>query len=123
MALFVSTLITVNLISTLKNMCMPSLELMILCNCLHEKVFVKIGPENGYCQVKAKESDKVKTAFQVSSLGFNGCNIMPFGLCSGPATFQRLMERCVGDQILRDCLIYLDDIIIFSATIDEHLER
>ena len=69
-----------------------------------------------------KEVDKAKTAFQVGSLGFYECNRMPFGLCNAPATFQRLMERCMGDLNLRDCLIYLDDIIIFSSTFDEHME-
>ena len=48
---------------------------------------------------------------------------MPFGLCNAPATFHRLMERCMGDLNLRDCLIYLADIIIFSSTFEEHLER
>ena len=44
---------------------------------------------------------------------------MPFGLCSAPATLQMLMERCMGDINLRDCLVYLD-IIIFSASFQEH---
>ena len=48
---------------------------------------------------------------------------MPFGLCNAPATFQRLMERCVGELNHKECLIYLDDIIIYSADIDSHLER
>ncbi|MCG7878036.1 MAG: DDE-type integrase/transposase/recombinase [Candidatus Thiodiazotropha taylori] len=48
---------------------------------------------------------------------------MPFGLCNAPASFQRLMERCMGELNLRDCLIYLDDIIIFSSTFEEHVER
>ena len=70
-----------------------------------------------------KEADKAKTAFQVGSLGFYECNRMPFGLCNAPATFQRLMERFMGDLNLRDCLIYLDDIIIFSSTFEENMEQ
>ena len=67
--------------------------------------------------------DKNKTAFQVGDLGFYEFNRMPFGLCNAPASFQRLMERCMGELNLRDCLIYLDDVIIFSSTFEEHLER
>ena len=48
---------------------------------------------------------------------------MPFGLTNAPATFQRLMESCLGDLHLQQCIIYLDDIIIFSKTPGEHLER
>ncbi len=48
---------------------------------------------------------------------------MPFGLTNAPATFQRLIERRMGDLNLKECLIYLDDIIIFSKTFEEHLER
>ena len=73
--------------------------------------------------MELKEEDKPKTAFQVGPLGFYECNRMPFGLCNAPATFQRLMERCMGELNLRDCLIYLDDIIVFSSTFEEHLER
>ena len=87
------------------------------------KYFSTLDLKSGYWQVEMKEADKAKTAFQVGSLGFYECNWMPFGLCNAPATFQRLMERCMGDLNLRDCLIYLDDIIIFSSTFDEHMER
>ena len=66
--------------------------------------------------MEMKEADKAKTAFQVGSLGFYECNRMSFGLCKAPASLQRLMERCMGDSNLRDCLIYLDDIIIVSST-------
>ena len=46
-----------------------------------------------------------------------------FGLCNAPATFQRLMETCLGDMHLQWCIIYLDDIIVFSKTPEEHIER
>ena len=87
------------------------------------KYFSILDIKSGYWQVEMKEADKAKTAFQVGSLGFYECNRMLFGLCNAPATFQRLMEMCMGNLNLQDCLIYLDDIIIYSSTFDEHMER
>ena len=87
------------------------------------KYFSKLDLRSGYWQVGVKESDKMKTAFSVGPLGFFECNRMAFGLCNAPASFQRLMERCTGELHLRECLIYLDDIIIFSKTFEEHLVR
>ena len=48
---------------------------------------------------------------------------MPFGLTNAPATFQCLMESCLGEMSLKWCIIYLDDIIVFSKTPEEHIER
>lgn len=48
---------------------------------------------------------------------------MPFGLCNAPSTFQRLTERMFGDQRFQTLLLYLDDIIVFSTTVAQHLER
>ena len=48
---------------------------------------------------------------------------MPFGLTNAPATFQHLMESCLGEMHLKWCIIYLDDIIVFSKTPEEHIER
>ena len=62
------------------------------------------------------------TAFTMGPLGFYECVQMPFGLTNAPATFQRLMESCLGDIHIKHCIIYLDDIIIFSKT-PEHLQR
>ena len=70
-----------------------------------------------------EEMSKQLTAFTVGPLGFYKCERMPFGLTNAPATFQRLMESCLGDLHLNWCIIYLDDIIVFSKTPKEHIER
>ena len=69
------------------------------------------------------EASKQYTAFTVGNLGFFECNGMPFGLCNAPATFQRLMQNCMGELNLIYCLIYLDDLIMFSQTAEEHLHH
>lgn len=48
---------------------------------------------------------------------------MPFGLCNAPSTFQRLMQRIFDDQQCQSLLLYLDDIVVFSSTVGQHLER
>ena len=87
------------------------------------KYFSKLDLRSGYWQVEIREEDKHKTAFTVGNLGFYECNRMAFGLTNAPATFQRLMERTMGDLNLRECLIFLDDILIFSQNFEDHLER
>ena len=69
------------------------------------------------------EKSKPLTAFTVGLLGFYECKRMPFRLTNAPATFQRLMETCLGDLNLHWCIIYLDDIVIFSKDLVSHLER
>ena len=66
---------------------------------------------------------KQYTAFTLGSMGLYECESMPFGLCNAPPTFQRLMLNCLGELNLTYCLIYLDDVIVFSHTEEEHLER
>lgn len=87
------------------------------------KYFSKLDLRSGYWQVEMNEDDKEKTAFTVGNMGFFECNRMAFGLTNAPATFQRLMERCMGDMNLKECLIFLDDILIFSETFEDHIER
>ena len=48
---------------------------------------------------------------------------MPIGLTNAPATFQRVMESCLGELHLTWCIIYLDDTIVFMQTVEEHLLR
>ena len=66
---------------------------------------------------------KQLTAFTVGPLGFYECKRMPLGLTNAPATFQGLMETCLGDLNLHWCIIYLDDTVIFSKDLASHLER
>ena len=85
--------------------------------------FSVLDMKSGYYQVELEESHKERTAFTVGPLGFYEYNRLPFGLTNSPATYQRLVEDILGDYHLRICLIYLDDIIIFSRTYEEHVDR
>ena len=87
------------------------------------KWFSALDLKSGYWQVPLAEEDKCKTAFTIGPLGFWEYECMPFGLTNAPAIFQRLMEDCMGDLHLKFCLLYLDDVIIFSRTYEEHLDR
>ena len=78
---------------------------------------------SGFWQVPMKEESKKYTAFTVANLGLYECERMPFGLCNAPATFQRLMQNTLGEINFNYCLVYLDDVICFSDTEDEHLKR
>ena len=69
-----------------------------------------------------EEEDKPKTAFWCP-LGFYEFNRMPQGICNAPATFQRLMEKCIGSMAFTDVLVYLDDLLVFSKTLEEHEEK
>ena len=85
--------------------------------------FTSLDLKSGYWQVELDEDSKALTAFTVGPLGFYQCECMPFGLTNVPPTFQRLVESCLGDMHLKWVIIYLDDIIIFSKTPREHIER
>ena len=77
--------------------------------------------KSGFWQIKMGEASKQYTAFTIGNLGFFECDRMPFGLCNALATFQGLMQNYLGELNLIYCLIYLDDIVIFSWTAEEHL--
>ena len=77
----------------------------------------------GFWQLPMDEESKQYTAFTLGSMGLYECESMPFGLCNAPPTFQRLMQNCLGELNLTYCLIYLDDVIVFSEMPEEHLQR
>ena len=86
-------------------------------------IFTSLDLKSGYWQVEMEEDSKPLTAFTVGPLGFYECERMPFGLTNAPATFQCLMENCLGELHLSWCIIYLDDIIVFSDNPADHLQR
>ena len=101
---------------------LPSIEESL--DCLNGAIiFTSLDLKAGYWQVEMEESSIPHTAFTLGPLGFYECVHMPFGLTNAPATFQCLMESCLGDYHLKYCIIYLDDIIIFSKTPEEHISR
>ena len=87
------------------------------------QIFSTLDLKAGYWQVEMAEECKAYTAFTCGSLGFHECDTMPFGATNAPATFQRLMHDCLGELNMNWCIVYLDDIIIFSDTKEEHLKR
>ena len=84
--------------------------------------FSTLDLTSGYHQVPVAEADIPKTAF-VTKHGLFECLTLPFGLCNGPSTFQRVMELALRGLQWITCLIYIDDIIVFAKTEEEHLAR
>ena len=86
------------------------------------KLFSVLDLASGYWQVELDPADKDKTAF-ATPFGLHQFRVMPFGLTNAPSTFQRLMSLVLSGLCWETCLVYLDDIIVFSQTVAEHLQR
>ncbi|KAL7866135.1 hypothetical protein SRHO_G00113820 [Serrasalmus rhombeus] len=86
------------------------------------KWFTVLDLRSGYYQIPMSDSDKEKTAF-ICPLGFYQFERMPQGISGAPSTFQRVMERTVGDMNFLEVLVYLDDLIVFGKSLEEHEER
>ena len=86
------------------------------------KIFTKLDLASGYHQIAMEDDSIYKTAF-TTSLGQWEFMVMPFGLCNAPATFQRLMNKVFAAEVNDFILVYLDDILIFTNSIEEHWEH
>ena len=85
------------------------------------RFFSTMDLKSGFWQVKMAKDSQQYTAFTVGSMGVYEFLRMPYVLCNALATFQRLMQNCLGELNLTYALIYLDDVIVFSRTEEEHL--
>jgi len=86
------------------------------------RYFSTVDLASGYHQIPIAEKDREKTAFTTIEGHYEYLR-MPFGLMNAPATFQRLMDRLLYAIKGNECLVYLDDIVIFSSTMEEHRSR
>lgn len=82
--------------------------------------FSTIDLAKGFHQILLKEEDRKKTAFS-TPFGHYEFVRMPFGLKNAPSTFQRLMNSLLRNFINRTCVVYMDDILIFSTSLTEHI--
>ncbi len=89
------------------------------------QLFSTLDLRSGYWQVEMEEGDKEKTAF-VTDRGLWQFNVMPFGLCNAPATFERLMDRVLAGLPPEVAMVYIDDILVSGKTFEDqikHLEQ
>lgn len=86
------------------------------------KIFSTIDLESGFHQVLIKENDREKTGFSINGAKYEFIR-MPFGLKNAPSIFQRCVDDILRDFIGKFAYVYIDDVLVFSSTPEEHLEH
>ena len=86
------------------------------------KIFSLVDMKSGYFQCSVAPEDKPKTAF-ATQFGLFQWKVMPMGMCNSPSTFQRLMDLLMAGLTWHGVLIYIDDLLIYGNSFDQHFDR
>ena len=107
---------------TIKNAYPIPLVLSVFESMKGAQYFTKLDLKSAYNLIRIKEGDEYKTAFR-TEFGHYEYLVMPFGLTNAPAVFQSFINDIFNEQINRYVQVYLDDIIIYSKTLEEHIQH
>ena len=99
---------------------LPRIESLLAAVGPESCVFTQLDQRAAYWQMPIRECDQEKTAF-VTDDGQYCYKVLPYGLCNGPSSYQRLMMEILGDLMWKSVLVYLDDVLIFSSSMEEHM--
>lgn len=94
----------------------------ILSNLGKAKYFTTLDLKSGFHQILLAEKDREKTAFSVGNGKYEFCRL-PFGLKNAPGIFQRAIDDVLREQIGKSCYVYVDDVIIFSENMEDHVKH
>ena len=85
-------------------------------------IFTQLDLRDAYHRIRIRKGDEYKTAFR-TRYGHFEYQVMPFGLANAPATFQSYIHKALSDLLDTCCIVYLDDILIYSRTEAEHIQH